>query len=123
MGMFCVERHFNGDASAPYMTSKIIKNNHPFKVFVCEDGWSDNDLQIADSECTEVTLYGDTDYGYAVRVLQSSKTKGHGMFVHYNSPSSTYNKVYPQVAANYDAKVGDVIHNEVEFVIRKSSEM
>lgn len=123
MGMFCVERHFNGDASAPYMTSKIIKNNHPFKVFVCEDGWSDNSLQIADSECTEVTLYGDTDYGYAVRVLQSSKTKGHGMFVHYNSPSNTYNKVYPQVAANYDAKTGDVISNEVEFVIRKSSSL
>lgn len=121
MGMFCVERHLNGVASAPYMTSKIIKNNKPFKVFICKDGWSDDDLQIADSECTEVTLYGDTDYGYAVRVLQSSNTTGHGMFVHHNSPSNTYNKVYPQVAGDYDAKMGDIISNEVEFVIRKSS--
>ncbi len=90
-GMLGVYRHWMGDATKPYLTSRAVKCNKPSQIFNIEDGWYDKDLFNLDKECKSLLALGECGYSFKLTIEDSNLTNGGFMIRTNNNP---YNKIY-----------------------------
>lgn len=105
-GMMCVLRRWGASTSNPYLTSRAIKENLPYKSWEVEDGWSSG-LSSPDSSCRRIIEYGEKGLGFSMAITTETLKTGGGMFVSTNNQA--YNKIYFDMARNYTPSVNDVL--------------
>lgn len=106
-GMFGVYRHWLGNASNPYLADKAVKSNHPFRVYSIDDGGIPVDLQIPDANCHQISVYGEKQMGFALKIEDAVTKDGGGMLIATNN--SIYNKIYYTLGKQFSPAVGDVL--------------
>lgn len=114
-GMLCVLRRWEGSASSPYLTRYAIKDNIPYTVHDLQDGWSGS-IGSRDSGTRKITEYGEMGWSFALAVDETSH--GGEMFVGTNG--NAYNKIYFDMAHNYNAAAGEKFHGRVHWEIRRT---
>jgi hypothetical protein len=92
-GMMGVYRHWEGDANEPYLTNKAIKDNMPFKEFTIDDSGIPEELQIIDAGCSKITTYGEKNFGFSLKMENTTTKDVGGMFISNNN-GTPYNKIY-----------------------------
>lgn len=102
-GMFCIKRSAGNNK---YISSRLVKDNHPFHIYNVEDGWWNedyaDDLKNYDVNCSEIREYTlDYNTAYALKVTKPVSLNASidyaSMFMTYNTASSNYNKIYNMV--------------------------
>lgn len=122
MGMMCVYRRSEGNASNPYLTNRSIKMDNPFKTYITTDGWWDDaanaGLLVPSHDCKEVVEYGELGYGFSMKVVDATiKTNG-GMFVNNNASNNQYNKIYLDLTrSGYTPSVNEVLSATVKWTM------
>lgn len=118
-GMMCVHRHYMANESNPYLTSKAIKDNEPFKVYEVVDGWTDlaenNTLKYKDKDCSCITEYGEKGLGFSMKIVEQKGTGNGGMFVTTNG--GVYNKIYNDLTGSYTPEINEEIYSIIEWSI------